>query len=102
MGPDNPAVTCRGALAGPLERCGGAPRREAAPIPCRGLGRRCPHECRVGGSSTPREYTDDALGPHGVLEPGRAFLQKPLAPDDLAERVRELLDGWRAEAAPRE
>jgi hypothetical protein len=36
MGPDNPAVTCRGALAGPLERCGGAPRREAAPIPCRG------------------------------------------------------------------
>ena len=46
-------------------------------------------------------YTDDALGPHGVLEPGRAFLQKPLLPDDLAERVRELLDGWPAEPVPR-
>ena len=37
-------------------------------------------------------YTNDDLGPHGVLGPGRAFVQKPLTPDDLAERVRELLD----------
>jgi CheY-like chemotaxis protein len=37
-------------------------------------------------------YTNDDLGPHGVLGPGRAFMQKPLTPDDLAARVREILD----------
>ncbi|HEY6549192.1 MAG TPA: ATP-binding protein [Vicinamibacteria bacterium] len=37
-------------------------------------------------------YASDDLGPHGVLGPGRAFVQKPLTPDDLAERVREILD----------
>ena len=37
-------------------------------------------------------YTDDALGPHGVLEPGLHYLQKPFAPDVLARKVREVLD----------
>lgn len=37
-------------------------------------------------------YTDDAIAPQGVLEPGIAFLQKPFTPDALAEKVREVLD----------
>jgi two-component system cell cycle sensor histidine kinase/response regulator CckA len=37
-------------------------------------------------------YTDDALGQHGVLEPGTAFLPKPYTPGALAGKVRELLD----------
>jgi PAS domain S-box-containing protein len=36
-------------------------------------------------------YTDDAIIHHGVLE-GTAFIQKPFTPNDLAERVREVLD----------
>ena len=35
-------------------------------------------------------HTDDALG---GLPPGRAFVQKPLTPDVLADRVRDILDG---------
>jgi signal transduction histidine kinase/ActR/RegA family two-component response regulator len=38
-------------------------------------------------------YPDDALGPHGGLPPGTAFLAKPLSPDALARRVRQVLDG---------
>jgi PAS domain S-box-containing protein len=37
-------------------------------------------------------YTDDALGPHGVLEPGLNYLQKPFTPDVLAQKVRQVLD----------
>jgi two-component system cell cycle sensor histidine kinase/response regulator CckA len=37
-------------------------------------------------------YTDSAIGHHGVLEPGIAFLQKPFSADDLARKVRALLD----------
>jgi signal transduction histidine kinase len=37
-------------------------------------------------------YTDDAMGPQGILEPGRAFLQKPFTPVALARKVREILD----------
>ena len=37
-------------------------------------------------------YTDSQIGHHGVLEPGIAFLQKPFSADDLARKVRELLD----------
>ncbi len=37
-------------------------------------------------------YTDDALGHHGVLEPGKVLLQKPFAPDALVRKVREVLD----------
>jgi PAS domain S-box-containing protein len=38
-------------------------------------------------------YTDSAIGHHGVLEPGIAFLQKPFSSDDLTRKVRGLLDG---------
>jgi two-component system cell cycle sensor histidine kinase/response regulator CckA len=37
-------------------------------------------------------YTDSAIGHHGVLEPGIAFLQKPFSADDLIGKVRGLLD----------
>ncbi len=37
-------------------------------------------------------YTDDALAPHGVLEPGTAFLEKPFTPEALARAVGALLD----------
>jgi len=37
-------------------------------------------------------YTDEAILPHGVLEPGGAFLQKPFTPEALAGKVREVLD----------
>jgi two-component system, cell cycle sensor histidine kinase and response regulator CckA len=37
-------------------------------------------------------YTDSAIGHHGVLEPGIAFLQKPFSADDLTCKVRVLLD----------
>ncbi len=36
-------------------------------------------------------YTDDAIVQHGVLEPGIEFLQKPITPELLARRVREVL-----------
>jgi PAS domain S-box-containing protein len=37
-------------------------------------------------------YTDDAIGEHGVLDPGLEYLQKPFSPDDLARKVRAVLD----------
>jgi CheY-like chemotaxis protein len=36
-------------------------------------------------------YTDDAILQHGVLDSGVAYLQKPLTPTSLAQRVREVL-----------
>jgi PAS domain S-box-containing protein len=38
-------------------------------------------------------YTDSAIDHHGVLEPGIAFLQKPFSADELARKVRTVLDG---------
>jgi CheY-like chemotaxis protein len=38
-------------------------------------------------------YTDDALVDRGALGPGIAFLEKPFSPKQLAQRVREVLDG---------
>jgi DNA-binding NtrC family response regulator len=37
-------------------------------------------------------YTDDEMGHHGVLDPSIAFLQKPITPDGLVRKVREVLD----------
>ncbi len=37
-------------------------------------------------------YTDEAIGDQGVLEPGVAFLAKPYTPEDLARKVRAVLD----------
>src|SRR5262249_3461528 len=40
--------------------------------------------------------TDDAIVPHGVLNRGTNFLQKPFASDALAWKVRDVLDKPRA------
>jgi two-component system, cell cycle sensor histidine kinase and response regulator CckA len=37
-------------------------------------------------------YTDDAIVHHGVLEAEVAFVQKPITPDSLSEKVRAVLD----------
>ena len=37
-------------------------------------------------------YTDDSIVRHGVVEKRMAFLQKPITPDSLATKVREVLD----------
>jgi two-component system cell cycle sensor histidine kinase/response regulator CckA len=37
-------------------------------------------------------YTEDAILQHRILESGFAYLQKPLVPEALARRVREVLD----------
>jgi signal transduction histidine kinase len=38
-------------------------------------------------------YTEDAILQHRILESGFAYLQKPLVPEALGRRVREVLDG---------
>jgi CheY-like chemotaxis protein len=35
-------------------------------------------------------YTDETIVHHGVLEPGVYFLQKPITPDSLARKIREV------------
>jgi two-component system, cell cycle sensor histidine kinase and response regulator CckA len=43
-------------------------------------------------------YTDDSIVRHGVLEAHLAYLQKPITPDTLTTKVREVLDGDRRRA----
>ncbi len=37
-------------------------------------------------------YTEDVISPHGILEEGAQFIGKPYKPQELAEKIRELLD----------
>ena len=37
-------------------------------------------------------YTDSAIAHHGILEAGMHFLGKPFTPEDLARKVRDVLD----------
>jgi DNA-binding NarL/FixJ family response regulator len=37
-------------------------------------------------------YTDDSIVRHGVLATRLAFLQKPITPEALTTKVREVLD----------
>jgi two-component system cell cycle sensor histidine kinase/response regulator CckA len=37
-------------------------------------------------------YTEDVIAPHGVLEDGTDFIEKPFGVDRLARKVREVLD----------
>ena len=45
-------------------------------------------------------YPDDAIAPHGVLDPGTPFIQKPFSERALAVKVREALGGEGPPAAP--
>jgi PAS domain S-box-containing protein len=37
-------------------------------------------------------YTDDAVLQHGILDSGMAYLQKPITPSSLTQKVREVID----------
>jgi FixJ family two-component response regulator len=37
-------------------------------------------------------YAEEIIAPHGVLEPGAAFIEKPLTAEALGRKVREVLD----------
>jgi signal transduction histidine kinase len=44
-------------------------------------------------------YTDEAMVHHGIAQSGAAFLQKPFVPDQLARKVRDVLDSRTTTAA---
>jgi two-component system cell cycle sensor histidine kinase/response regulator CckA len=37
-------------------------------------------------------YAEEIIAPHGVLEPGAAFIEKPLTAEALGRKIREVLD----------
>ncbi len=37
-------------------------------------------------------YTDNSVIQHAILDPGTAYIQKPLSPEGLAKKVRQVLD----------
>ena len=45
-------------------------------------------------------YGDAAIVQHGILDPGVAYLQKPISPGLLVSRVREVLDTAWAKSLP--
>ena len=45
-------------------------------------------------------YTDDTIVHHGVLDPGIAFLAKPIMPESLLTKVRQVLDATMPAGAP--
>ena len=36
-------------------------------------------------------YTDDAIVNHGVLDKGAHFIQKPFSPEELAEKISDVM-----------
>ena len=38
-------------------------------------------------------YTQNAIVHHGIVDPGTAFLPKPFTLDQLARKVRAVIDG---------
>ena len=45
-------------------------------------------------------YADNAVGHHGRLDPGTAFLQKPFSPGRLLSKVRDVIDAAKPNPAP--
>jgi hypothetical protein len=37
-------------------------------------------------------YLDNEIAPHGILDPGINFIEKPFTPSGLAMKVRRVLD----------